>query len=119
MDVIQVTSGGATMSQHTPTTQTIDASEAHEQWSGLLGRVSRKEARVLVEDDGVAVAAIVSAEDLERLKFYEREREERFRIIDKNRDAFKDVSDDELEREVARAVADARQQLRDEAEHSV
>ena len=85
------------------------------QFSQLLNRVSRRETRVVVEKSGVPVAAIISAQDLEELARFEAQREKDFAIIDEIRAAFKDVPDEELEREVARAVAEARAKLREEA----
>ena len=103
------------MREREPMTQTMKASEARQQFSQLLNRVSRRETRVVVEKSGVPVAAIISAQDLEELARFEAQREKDFAIIDEIRAAFKDVPDEELEREVARAVAEARAKLREEA----
>lgn len=103
------------MREREPITQTMKASEARQHFSQLLNRVFRRETRVVVEKSGVPVAAIISAQDLEELNRFEAQREKDFAIIDEIRAAFKDVSDEELEREVARAVAEARRQLREEA----
>lgn len=93
-------------------TQTMKASEARSNWSELLNRVYRKQARVVVEKSGIPVAAIISPEDLARLRRLEAEREARFSVIDRAREAFKDVPDEVLEREVDNAVAQARAELR-------
>src|SRR5918997_1647891 len=85
-------------------TQTIKASEARQQWSELLNKVFRKEARVIVEKSGIPVAAIISAEDLERLTRLEAERRERFKALEATWEAFNDVPPEELEQEVARAL---------------
>lgn len=90
----------------------MKASEARQQFSQVLNKVFRRETRVLVEKSGIPVAAIISAQDLERLQRLEEEREKDFGIIDEMRAAFKDVPDEELEREVARAVASARAKRR-------
>jgi len=92
--------------------QTLSASAARQQWSALLNKVFRKEARVLVEKSGIPVAAIVSAEDLERLARLEEERRQDFAIIDELRAAFQDVPDEELEQEVNRAFQEARERAR-------
>jgi prevent-host-death family protein len=96
------------MRERSPMIQTIKASEARQQWSGLLNKVFRKETRVIVEKSGIPVAAIVSADDLERLIRLEAERAERFTALDRLREAFADVPDAELAAEVARAVAATR-----------
>lgn len=95
-----------------PATQTIKASEARQTFSQLLNRVFRGEVHVVVEKSGIPVAAIISARDLEWLQRYEKEREQDFAVLDEFREAFKDVPDEELEREVARAVAEGRQRAR-------
>lgn len=58
-----------------PATQTIDAAEATQRWSHLLETVSRGDTRVIVEEGGVPVAAIISTDDLERFRRFEAERQ--------------------------------------------
>src|SRR5215213_5491724 len=86
--------------------QTINVTDARQQWSKLVDRVFRSRERVIVEKSGIPVAAIISAADLERLTRMEAERVERFKVLDDIRDAFKDVSLEEIERQVAQAVAE-------------
>ena len=57
------------------------------------------------------MAAIVSAEDLDRLTRLESERERDFAILDEFGEAFKDVPDHELEQEVAKTIAQVRQEV--------
>ncbi len=59
------------MREREPMTQTINASDARQHWSELLNKVFRKETRVIIEKSGIPVAAIISAEDLERLNRFE------------------------------------------------
>jgi PHD/YefM family antitoxin component YafN of YafNO toxin-antitoxin module len=89
-------------------TRTMAIADAGEALSSVVAAVSRNEARVILEQDGSPVAAIISTTDLERLTRYERARAERFAIIDELREAFKDVPDEEIEREADRAVAEIR-----------
>lgn len=96
------------MGEREPMTQTIKASEARARWSQLINTVARRQARVIVEKSGVPVAAIISTQDLERLDRLERERREDFAILDETRAAFKDVPEEELEREITRAIAEVR-----------
>ena len=93
-------------------TQTIKASEARQQWSELINKVFRKETRVIVEKSGIPVAAIVSAEDLERLNRYDQERRERFKALEETWEAFKDVPAEEIEAEVAQALEQVRAENR-------
>ncbi len=101
------------MGERRPMTQTIKASEARQHWSELLNKVFRKETRVIVEKSGIPVAAIVSAEDLERLTRFEQERQERFKALNEIGEAFKDVPPEELEQEVTRAINSVRQENRE------
>src|SRR5262245_55103002 len=70
--------GDDDMQANNPMTETMKASDARQQFSDVLNRVYRHEARVVVERSGIPVAAIVSAEDLARLRQYDEERAARF-----------------------------------------
>jgi hypothetical protein len=75
--------------------------------SRVVNRVHRKETRALVEKSGIPVVAIISTDDLERFAQFEREREERFAVIDRMR-APSEVPPEEIEREAERSLAEAR-----------
>src|SRR6266550_7186822 len=92
--------------------QTINVSETRAQLSDILNNVFRKETRVIVEKSGIPIAAIISTEDLERFTRLEAQRAERFKVLDEIRAAFKDVSPEEIEREVAKALAEVREENR-------
>jgi antitoxin (DNA-binding transcriptional repressor) of toxin-antitoxin stability system len=96
------------MPEQQPMTETMKIFEVKQQFNRLANRVYRHETRVMVEKSGIPVAGIVSAEDLRRLDRLDRERAERFKILEEFGEAFKDVPADELEREVARALAAVR-----------
>jgi prevent-host-death family protein len=100
------------MSHPEPTTETITAAAAREQWDEIIDRVKTREARFLVERDGKPVAALISAHELEILERYQREREEDFKALDRMRAAFADVPDDEIEQEIEKALANVRAQRR-------
>ncbi|MSQ14801.1 MAG: type II toxin-antitoxin system Phd/YefM family antitoxin [Dehalococcoidia bacterium] len=102
------------MAKRKPITKSIKASEARQQFSQVINQVFRGETRVIIEKSGIPVAAIISAEDLERLAEMEAKREKDFAILDEIGAAFKDIPDEELEQEVARAVNAAREELRKE-----
>ena len=102
------------MRERQPMTQTVKASEARAQFSELVNKVYRRETRVLVEKSGIPVAAIVSAEDLERLRRLDARREELFGVLDTIGEKFADVSEEEAEQEVTRALAEARAERRRE-----
>lgn len=102
-----------------PMTQTMKISDVKNRLSSLVNEVYRKETRVLVEKSGIPVAAIVSVDDLKRLSQLEREREERFAVIDRVREAFKDVPPEEIELETDRIIARNRAADREAAEELV
>jgi prevent-host-death family protein len=90
----------------------IKLSEARSTFRALVNDVYRTHDRVIVEKSGIPVAAIVSVADLERLDRFERERDERFKIIDEIRARFADVDPEELEREAVNAIAAVRAKKR-------
>ena len=103
------------MPERQPMTQTINVTEARQKWSQLLNKVFRRETQVIVEKSGIPVAAIIAAEDLERFKRWEAQRAERFKILDRIGEAFKDETPEESDHLAARAVAEARESHRQQA----
>lgn len=101
-----------------PLTQTMKISQVKNQLSSLVNSVYRKETRVLVEKSGIPVAGLVSAADLERLNQLDRERAERYNVIDELREAFKDVDPEEIERETDRIIARIRAERRERVPES-
>ncbi len=104
------------MSKQSPSTQTVSASEARHEFTKLLGQVKRRGGQILVEERGVPVAAIISAQDLARLNRLEQERQQDFDILDELGCVFADVPAAEIEREVAKAVAEVRQEYRQQSD---
>jgi prevent-host-death family protein len=92
----------------TPLTETLNITTARSQLSELVNRVFSRETRVIIQKSGIPVAAIVSAEDAARLEEFERQRGEDFAFFEAIQAKFADVPVDEHEREVARAVRQAR-----------
>jgi prevent-host-death family protein len=90
-------------------TQTINASTARQEWSKILNKVFREETRILVEKSGIPVAAIISARDLKRLDRLEKERSDRFRILDEVKASFRDIPEAEIENEADYALIRVRQ----------
>lgn len=95
-------------------TQVMKASDVRQQWGQLLNKVFRNQTRVVVEKSGIPVAAVISAEDLERFNRLEEQRARRFQVLDRIGEAFKDVPEEEIEREVKRALTEVRQDKRKE-----
>lgn len=93
-------------------TQVMKASDVRKEWSQLLNKVFRSKTRVVVEKSGIPVAAVISAEDLERFTKLEEQREHNFSILDEIGEKFKDVSAQEIEKEVGKALAQVRAENR-------
>jgi prevent-host-death family protein len=91
-----------------PTTETIKASEARQQLPTILNRVFHRESRVLVEKSGIPVAAIVSAQDLQRLEQLDKDQQEDFAFIEKFQSNFEGIPPEEIEREFDRVRAEVR-----------
>lgn len=96
------------MPENSRMTQTLNVTEARQQFNQLLNRVFRKETRIVVEKSGIPVAAIISADDLEQFSRWETQRQEAFETLDRTRAVFAEVPDEELEVEVSRAIAETR-----------
>lgn len=96
------------MGKRRPTVEVMELSDVRGHLNNLVNCVYRHEARVVVEKSGIPVAGIVSADDLARLDRLDRERAERFAVIDEMRAAFQGVPADEIEREAERSLAEVR-----------
>lgn len=89
-------------------TDTMKMTDAKQQFSRVVNDVFHTHKRVLVEKGGIPVAAIVTADDLERLNQLDAEWEADFEMLSKISECFKDVDEEEFEREVAAAIAEVR-----------
>ena len=96
------------MARSNKSIQTVKVTDARQQFSELINRVYKERRRVVIEKSGIPVAALISAQDLERFDQMEAQRRRDFAIIDEISAAFDDVPDDELEREVTKAIAAVR-----------
>ena len=103
------------MREQEPMTQTMKISDVKNTLSSLVNKVYRNETRVVVEKSGIPVAAIISADDLKRFAQLEQEREQRFQVIDRVREAFADVPATEIEAETDRIIAHNRAAVDDVA----
>lgn len=104
-----------------PMTQTMSASTVRDEWSDVLNRVFRREARVVVEKSGIPVAGIVSADDLERLNRLDDLRREGLSVLEASQAAFADEPAERVEAEITRAIAAVRRvkRRREQAQHNV
>ena len=104
------------MAAHELPARAIDAEDVRRSWPQTLTAVSCKGERIVVEEDGVAVAAIVSIQDLARLARLDAERDERFKVFERLGAAFAQEDPEESDRLAALALAEARADMRRERE---
>ncbi len=83
----------------------IGAREARSSFADLLGKVHYGGQAVVIERSGKPVVAMISAESYERLIA---EREACFSVLDRVRNRLPDVPQDEVEADVAEALAAVR-----------
>jgi PHD/YefM family antitoxin component YafN of YafNO toxin-antitoxin module len=100
------------MLKQEPTTQTMKLSDVEACLSSLVEAISRQQTRILIETDGVPVAALISIEDLQQLVILDEERAERWQILEAMRAPFRGVPTEEIEREAAKAIAEVRAERR-------
>ncbi len=102
------------------TTQKMSIADVGNEFGTLVWCVYEGETRIIVEESGMPVAALVSPEDLELIDEIKRERgrEERFKILDEMQAAFAGVPAEEIERETAKALAEVRAEMRAEREQA-
>lgn len=93
-------------------TQTIKASDVRSNWSQLLNKVFRGETEVLVEKSGIPVAAIVSAQDYQKLQQIKKQREKDFTLINEIRTAFGDQTPEQIQANVGKTIAEVRNKNR-------
>lgn len=97
---------------------TVNFTEARSHLSELVNQVAREETRVVIEKHGVPVGVIVSPRDLRFLEAQAEIEKRQMEAITRIGQAFADVPDDELERELRKAQAEARAEMRRERDTS-
>jgi len=107
---------GGDMATHEPPERTIDIQDVATAWPNVRRAVSRKRERIVLEEDGIAVAAIVSLQDLKTLARLDTERDERFKVFERIGAAFAHEDPDESDRLAALALAEVREEMRRERE---
>jgi prevent-host-death family protein len=97
----------------TPTPiETVKASEARQHFSELVNRVHETGGRVVIEKNGVVVGGLVSREDLRRLRYLDEKTAAANEAIDRFQAAFAGIPQEELERELEKAIAEVRAERR-------
>ena len=88
------------------TTETMSETDSRNQFSEILERVSRNEDRIIIEKDGVPVAAIVPLSVVRDAESTERRRQNLREAFETTREEMRGIPPDEIEREIAQSVAD-------------
>ncbi len=96
------------MAGQAPVAQRMTISQIKRQLASVVQRVSSKEARVLVEESGIPVAAVVSIEDLERLQRLDQEWEQTTQVIARLSQTFADIPVADLESKIDEIILDNR-----------
>lgn len=104
------------MREPEPETQSLEIAKVRDDLANLVHDVARMQGRVLVEEDGAAVAALVSLDDYRDLKSLDAQRARRRRAVEGIRRALRDLPPEEVERETAKALAEVRAEMRAERE---
>jgi prevent-host-death family protein len=102
-----------TMPNPNTPTESLKFTEARPKLSELLNRVFRRETRIRLYKGAIPVAAIVSIGDLERLEALDRDRDAALSAMERLGQRFADVSPDDLEDEIKRAIDDVRASRRE------
>lgn len=98
------------MDNHEPTTRTMTMAAVEHGLPGLVEAIHRDGTRVILEQDGIPVAALVSIADAARLQQLDRQWDTHTRALERFSAAFADVPTEEAEAEVARIIADIRRE---------
>ncbi len=100
--------------QTTTPDQRVELERASDALADLLASIGTTGRRIIVENGGRDVAAIVSLADLRRLRNDDRRRAMADAALGRVSDAFADVPIEELEREVGAAISEVRADARRE-----
>lgn len=94
------------------TTETMSASETRKRFAETLNRVRETDTRIVVEKSGIPVAAVVPLDVLRDAEERERRRQEAIDSLRQAQTGFADVSEEEAEREIAKALDEIKQEQR-------
>ena len=102
--------------QPEPETESLEITGVESDFVSLVHNVAQKQSRVLVEEEGTPVAALVSLADYRQLTRLDEQRAEDLRVVSEIQELFGDIPPEELEREIDLAVAEVRAEMKVERE---
>lgn len=92
--------------------ETMNVSESRKQYSELLNRVHRDEQQIIIEKNGIPVAAIVPMNVVRDAEATNRRRQELRTAFKATQREFQDIPPDEIEREIEKAIAEVEEDRR-------
>jgi len=90
----------------------MNVSESRRQYSEILNRIYRDEEQVIIEKNGIPVAAIVPMSVVRDAELTEERRAELRAAFEATRAEFRDIPPDEIEREIEKAIAEVEEERR-------
>ncbi|MGI8484174.1 MAG: type II toxin-antitoxin system Phd/YefM family antitoxin [Thermomicrobiales bacterium] len=96
-----------------PITETMSVSESRKQYSEILNRVFKDDERVVIEKNGIPIAAIVPMSVVRDATFTEQRRAELRAAFRATREEFRGIPPEEIEREIERAIVEVEESRRD------
>jgi prevent-host-death family protein len=100
------------MRRPTPDVPTTTISDLETRLRDLVHDVARRDVRIVVEDNGAPVAALVPLNDLRRLLRLDEIDREAHEVLEAMRTPFDDVPTEEIERQTERIMAEIREEDR-------
>jgi prevent-host-death family protein len=93
-------------------TETMSVSEARKRFAETLNRVRETDARIVVEKSGIPVAAVVPLSVLRDADERELRRKDALESLRRAQTGFEGVTEEEAEREIAKALDEIKQEQR-------
>lgn len=106
------------MKSDAPLSQSVDKSAVRDRFDELVGSVVEDNVRVAILEAGETVAALVSGDDLDRLRWLDQQDREDWSLLAEIRSGFVGIASEEIEREAERAVAEARAEKKNEKQRA-
>lgn len=95
-------------------TKEMKLTEARAHFSEIVAEVHRDGTRVDITKAGIPVATIISPRDSERLRKLDEAREKDFAVLDEFSKAFADVSQEEFDMQLEKALKEVREEMEQE-----
>jgi hypothetical protein len=93
-------------------TERMDVAGVPANLKRLIDEIAEQESRLILESDGAPIAAVIPLADLRRLLRLDERDREAWAAVEAMREAFRDVSDEEIERRTERIMAEIREEDR-------